>query len=115
MLSPLERLEGAVIRWAGHNPHLDSLRLEFQGSAALIAYNACVVGGGVVRIDDSPREFPALVGAVVESIVRTERHLRINLSSGRDVVIGMSNEDIAGPEAFQIMLPGYPPVVEQNP
>jgi len=38
MLSPLARLEGAVVQWAGHTPHIASVRLEFEGGGVLIAY-----------------------------------------------------------------------------
>jgi hypothetical protein len=114
MQPPLTKLEQATIVRAYHTADQDTLRLQFDGSAELIAYNDSSLDDHRLSIADPSREFPTISGLRVEMIARTAEELIFRLSAGRVIRIGLREEDSHGPEAFQVVLPGYPPIVEQN-
>jgi hypothetical protein len=115
MQSPLATIESAEIARATHAMGENSLRLEFAGGRILIAYNKCLFDGRRVQIDSPSREFAVLVGMKLQSIVESKLGLEFEISENHHVRIGTVDEVIEGPEAFQLILPGYPPVVQQNP
>lgn len=114
MEPPLSKLEQARIKRLSHTAGLDSLRIEFDGGAELIAYNDSMLDDLLITIGDAARDFPTSLGLMVESIGQTDRELTLRLSNDHHIRIGLREQDSRGPEAFQLVLPGYPPIVEQN-
>jgi hypothetical protein len=114
MLPPLIKLEHATIVRATHTVNQDALRVQFEGSEELIVYNNSEFDSLSLSMSDPSREFPMLAGLQIETIARTEEELVFHLSGHHRIRIGLKENAACGPEAFQIALPGYPPVVEQN-
>ncbi len=81
----------------------------------LVVFNRCSVGDLATSISDQSRDFALLRDTVVEALTQTEGAIILNLSSRQRLEIGMCEKDRAGPEAFQLIVPGFVPIVEQNP
>lgn len=114
MEPPLSKLEQARIKRLSHTRDMDSLRIEFDGGAELIAYNDSMLDDLLITVEDAACEFPVGLGLRVEMIDHTDRELILRLSDDHHIRIGLREQDSRGPEAFQLVLPGYPPIVEQN-
>jgi len=114
MKPPLTNLEGARIIRATHTAGQDSLRCEFDNNILLIIYNDVRLDLDHSSIDDPSRELSLLCGKRVESVTSSDRELLFRLSAGSQLRIGLDDSACEGPEAFQLIIPGYPIIVEQN-
>jgi hypothetical protein len=114
MKPPLTNLEGARIVRATHTTGQDSLRLEFERDILLIVYNDVRLDSVRCSIVDPPCEFTTLRGMRVEAISSSDQELSFRLSPGAQICIALDDSACQGPEAFQLIMPGYPIIVEQN-
>lgn len=114
MEPPLIKLIEARIVRLTHIADQDSIRIKFDSGAQFIAYNNGALNNLVLMISQPTCDFSLDADVRVESIERTDQELIFRLSNAGCIRIGLRERDSCGPEAFQIILPGYPPIVEQN-
>jgi hypothetical protein len=115
MLGPFTKLVGPKVLLACHTLGQDSVRLELEHGVVFIAYNDCVLDGANISISNNSDEFNALVGTSIETIRNTDEAVNLSFSGQHSLSIGLRDRDRQGPEAYQILIPGFVPVVEQNP
>lgn len=114
MRGPLVKLERAQVLRAYHTFDQDALRLEFEGGIVLIAYNNTSVNGVALSVSAPSLEFTGVSWQRVEVVLVNDDELVLRLSRNDVIRIGLRDSDACGPEAFQMLIPGYPPIVEQN-
>lgn len=114
MKSPWHEFDRATIARAYHTQDQDSVRLEFDNQAELIGYNVSVVNGVDSLTSDPSCEFPMFKNKMVENISRDDDQLLLQMHGGCTVAIRLHERYWSGPEAFQLVLPGYPLIVAQN-